>query len=367
MAIERKKGVVMGLSSNKTTTKSNQTQTGTTTPNAPDWLTNSLHGYSDAIGNFSQADPNSFVAGASPLQQQAFGNTGNLSNWQPQAATASRLAFGAGTQGANLAGAQPQVASPPQSKFFGGKETGGFLPAGGYTPPPSDPGYGQPRPGTSFNPALTGASQMGNYSNPYDQQVINTTLANYDANSGQSRAALEAAGARNHAFGGSRFGIAEGQFDASNAMNRAQTEAGLRQQGFNTAAGYGLQDANAGNTMNMFNAGQQDNALNRQLQAAGLLTDQSNAYDANTRADLGTMADLGGQQRAIQQDYSQAPLAQLLAEGQLYGQIPYNALVGQTINSTMNGTNVQKSNPSLFQMLLNGAGNAANAYAAGQG
>lgn len=358
----------MGLSSSKQTSKTNQTQTGTTTPNAPDWLTNSLHGYSDAIGNFAQADPNSFVAGASPLQQQAFGNTGNLSNWQPQAATASRLAFNAGTQGANLAGAQAQVASPPAGgKFFGGHENSGFLPAGGYTPPPSDPGYGQPRPGTSFNPALTGASQMGNYSNPYDQQVINTTLANYDANSGQARAALEANGARNGAFGGSRFGIAEGQFDASNAMNRAQTEAGLRQQGFNTAAGYGLQDANAGNTMNMFNAGEQDNALNRQLQAAGLLTDQSNAYDANTRADLGTMGDLGGQQRDIQQQQLQAPLAQLLAQGQLYGNLPYNALVGQTINSNMTGTNVSKTSPGLFQLLAQLGSQGAQAFAAGGG
>jgi hypothetical protein len=230
------------------------------------------------------------------------------------------------------------------------------------------PGYGQPRAGRPIgtdNPAITGASQAGAYSNPFDQQVIDTTLAGYDQDAGQRQAQLEAAGARNGAFGGSRFGIAEGQLGADLALGRGQLEGGLRQTGFNLANQFGMQDAGAGNQMLQFNAGQQDNAANRQLQAAGLLGDLSNSYDANTRADLGLMSGLGEQQRGIESAYAGAPLSQLQAMGQLSGLTPYDILVGRntagTQTGTMSGTNVTSQTPSMFNQLLS-AGQLASMF-----
>lgn len=360
----------MGLSSSKTKTTSNQNETGSTTPVAPPWLTGQLESFGNQIGQFGQTDPQQYVAPTAPLQQQAFDNVQNLSGWQPQASTASNLAFDVGTGGANLATKQdiPQVAQGPQGvktlPTHPGElpaPAGGLLSPNGYTPAPSMPGYGEPRP-TTANPAITGASQAPAYSNPFDQQVIDTTLQGYDQDAGQRQAQFAASGARNGAFGGSRFGIAEGQLGADLALGRGQLEGGLRQTGFNTANQFGLQDAAAGNQMLQFNAGQQDTAANRQLAAAGLLGDLSNSYDANTRADLGLMADLGGQQRGIEQDYATAPLQQLLAQAGLYGQIPYNALVGQNVTGTRTGTNVTSQTPSLLNQLLAGANAAAGFF-----
>jgi hypothetical protein len=377
----------MGFSSSKTKTTQNvnQNETGTTMPVTPDWLTGAAQDYVGRIGAFGDMDPNSFVAGAAPLQQQAWGNADRLDDWQPLAQGAAGMAAGAGMAKPNLAGAPAGTgggfqgqAPQPGGKF---SADGAYAPdrgspfptpAGGYSPAPQMPGYAMPRTGQPIgggNPALTGASQAAAYSNPYDQQVIGSTLNSFDMDAGQRRAQLEAAGARNRAFGGSRFGLAEGQFDADTAMNRGALEGGLRQQGFNTANQLGMQDASAGNTMNMFNAGQQDNALNRQLSAAGLMGGLADSYGSNTRADLGTMSTLGDQQRQIEQGYAMAPLAQLEAMGQLSGMTPYDILVGRNVtgNTTGTTTSTTTGRPSLFSQLLQMGQAGANAYASGMG
>ena len=116
--------------------------------------------------------------------------------------------------------------------------------------------------------------------------------------------------------------------------------------------------------MSQFNAQQQEAANARALQAAQLLMSGASEYGAGTRADLATLAQLGDQQRGIEQAYALAPLAQLQAMGQLSGMTPYDILVGRAINSsgtttgTMSGTNVTQTTPSLFSQLL-GAGNLA--------
>src|SRR5665213_4287979 len=96
----------MGLSSSSSTQQSsgtqNQTQNATTTPNAPSWLTSGLENYVSGIGNFGNADPNSFVAPASPLQSQAFDNASNLGQWTGTSNEASNIALGAANAGANL-------------------------------------------------------------------------------------------------------------------------------------------------------------------------------------------------------------------------------------------------------------------------
>ena len=119
--------------------------------------------------------------------------------------------------------------------------------------------------------------------------------------------------------------------------------------------------AGARNQLAQFNAGQQDDAAERQLRAAGLLGDISNSYAGNVRADIATMAQLGDQQRAIEAQYAMAPLAQLQSLGELYGTTPYNLFSGQNVTSsgTMSGTSVTKQSPSLFNQMLAAASVAA--------
>lgn len=377
----------MGLSSSKTTQKTNSTESGTQTPITPDWLTGAAHDYTDRIGAFGDMDPNSFVAPAAPLQQQAWDNAARLGDWQPQAATAAGMTQAAGQAGPNLAGAQgfmPQMESMkgpahsselprPQNAFSGAS---GLVPGSGYTPAPQMPGYAQARPGTPIGvdrlsgaETATPASLLDNlpaYQNPFTNDVVNTSLAGFDNQTAQQRAQLEAQGARNGAFGGSRFGIAQGQFEGDSSRNRAAMEAQLRAQSFDTAAGLSQSDAAmrqqasmanaaAGNNMTQFNAGQRDTDLNRQLAAAGLLNQEAQDYGAGTRADLGAMENLGGDQRAIEQAYAMAGPAQLQMMGQLSGMTPYDILVGRNVTGNTTGTNTTTSSPSLFGQLLGAA------------
>lgn len=334
----------MGLSSSKTTTKTdqNQTQSGTTKPITPDWLSNGLQQQGDRINAYAGSDPYQYVAPASSLQQQAWQGGADLGGWQPGNAAGSALALNAGMAGPNTAGIYPQ---PGGGKVPGRASEGpGFAPQGTF----------------NGNPAITGASQMDAYQNPYQQQVIDTTLAGFDRNTGQQQAAMAAAAAKSGAFGGSRYGIQAGQFAADNGMNRAATEAQLRQQGFDKAAGYGFQDAAAGNQMRQFDAQQRDAALQRQLQASQLLYQGADSYGANNRADIGLQGQLGDQQRAVDQAYRAAPIGQLEETSNLYGNLPLGALVGQQVDTTgtSHSTGVQKSSPSLFSQLLQ-AGQAA--------
>lgn len=110
------------------------------------------------------------------------------------------------------------------------------------------------------------------------------------------------------------------QFDANNQAN--------------------FRNADALNTTSRFNAGQQDNALIRQLQAAGLLGDLGSTIGSEDRANIGLLAGLGGQQRSIDSEFRNAEptLVQLLAS--LQAQQPYQLFQGQ--NTTESGTTTER-------------------------
>lgn len=91
--------------------------------------------------------------------------------------------------------------------------------------------------------AQQGSKFINDYLNPYLSQVVDTSLADFDV--GQSRAA--AARALGNAASGA-FGDLGAQgdavFQAEALRGRGALAAGLRSQGFNTAATFGSQDAN---------------------------------------------------------------------------------------------------------------------------
>lgn len=383
----------MGLSSSSSTQKENSTssgtQTATTTPTAPSWFSTGLENMVGGINNFASADPNSFVAPASPLQNQAFDNASNLGGWQGNNNAAANMAQNVGNAGANLM--------------------------------PGAAGYSAAQLGPAAQQSATGANSasmldnLNSYMSPYTHNVVDTTMADFDHNAGQQQAALEAQGARSGAFGGSRFGIEGANLTDNLARARASTEAGLLNQGFNTAAGLSQSDAanrqqanlfnanasniasgnnasasnnfslanvgaqnqaaqygaGAQNAMEQFNAQQQEAGLNRQLGAANDLNTFGNNYATNTQNDLATMNDLGGAQRNIEQGQDLAPLAQLQSVGSLFGATPWQAFTGQTVNGTntgtSNGTTTTTQSPNLFNMLMQNAQNAARAAAAGGG
>ena len=91
--------------------------------------------------------------------------------------------------------------------------------------------------------AGTGAGSIQSYMSPYQQQVIDTTMQDFDQQA-QIRANQNAAATLGvpGAFGGGREGVQRAQYQASSDQNRAQTLANLRQSGFQNAAARRQQD-----------------------------------------------------------------------------------------------------------------------------
>ena len=91
--------------------------------------------------------------------------------------------------------------------------------------------------------AGTGAGSISSYMSPYQQQVIDTTLQDFDqqAQIRQNQLAAQTLGVPG-AFGGGREGVQRAQYQAQSDQNRAQTLANLRQTGFQNAAARRQQD-----------------------------------------------------------------------------------------------------------------------------
>ena len=78
--------------------------------------------------------------------------------------------------------------------------------------------------------ALTGPQAYEQFMSPYQQEVIDTTRQELERQLQQQQVNLGASAGS--AFGGGRFGVAQGELAAGGARGIAQTLAGLRQQGF---------------------------------------------------------------------------------------------------------------------------------------
>ena len=91
--------------------------------------------------------------------------------------------------------------------------------------------------------AGTGTGSIASYQSPYQQQVIDTTLQEFDrqAQIRRNQQAAQTLGIAG-AFGGGREGVQRAEFDAASSRNRASLQAGLLQQSFENAAARRQQD-----------------------------------------------------------------------------------------------------------------------------
>ena len=132
--------------------------------------------------------------------------------------------------------------------------------------------------------AGTGAGSIASYQSPYQQQVIDATLTEFDRQA-QIRANQTAAQTLGipGAFGGGREGVQRAEYQASSDRNRAALQAGLLQEGFQNAAARRQQDL----------ANQQ--AISTQQRGLGAATQDF------TRAQISGLGTLGAAQQAQQQ------------------------------------------------------------------
>jgi len=83
--------------------------------------------------------------------------------------------------------------------------------------------------------ATTGPQAYQQYMSPYQQDVIDTTLAEFDRQSAMGLPALSDRAIQSGAFGGGRQGVLEAEYATGQARNRAALQAQLLQQGFGQA------------------------------------------------------------------------------------------------------------------------------------
>ena len=132
--------------------------------------------------------------------------------------------------------------------------------------------------------AGTGAGSIESYRSPFQQQVIDTTLAEFDrqAQIRKNQQAAQTLGVAG-AFGGGREGVQRAEFDAASDRNRAALQAGLLQTSFENAAARRQQDL-----ANQLSISQQQRGLG------------ASAQDF-TRAQISGLGTLGAAQQAQQQ------------------------------------------------------------------
>jgi hypothetical protein len=110
----------------------------------------------------------------------------------------------------------------------------------------------------------------------------------------------------------------------------------------------------------MFNANQEDTALQRMLAAAGLITNQATATGEGSRADLAAQLGAGNTQYQINQAKLNANPIYLQMLAGLNNPIPVGAYTSRTgtMNGTTNSTSkTTQSDPmGTFANLLSGAG-----------
>jgi len=174
---------------------------------------------------------------------------------------------------------------------------------------------------------LSGSSAYQGFMSPYQQDVIDATLSEYDSQAAQGLAGIGQQAAMSGNLGGGREGVMRSQFQNKSDMNRALLQSGLLQQGFTQANQ--LANQAFGQQMNLGQA-QQGLSQNQQMLAGQV----PGLYGQ----DIGTLGSAG----AIQQAQEQAGLDATRERDRLRAYEPYERLGFQgsgiqTITSGMPG------------------------------
>ena len=154
---------------------------------------------------------------------------------------------------------------------------------------------------------LTGAptaAQTAAFTSPYQQQVIDTTLAEFDRQRAINEQNIRDQQASLGALGSGRAGVQLSEFQAQSGRDRAALEAQLRQQGFQQAQAARQQDI-----ANRFGLGQAQAGLGQQQLGLGQFemgrgqfqTGLASQVPGLQRADISTLGQVGAAQQAQRQ------------------------------------------------------------------
>tara|TARA_E500000081_G_scaffold113789_1_gene116577 strand:+ start:45 stop:869 length:825 start_codon:yes stop_codon:yes gene_type:complete len=150
---------------------------------------------------------------------------------------------------------------------------------------------------------LTGPQAYQQFMSPYQQDVIDTTLKEFDTQAAKGLPALAAQAINAGAFGGGREGVQRAEYQQASDRNRAALQSQLLQSGFGQAQQ--LAQQNFQNQMGL--AQLSPSLVGQQISALGALGTQQQAQQ---------QAQLSAQQQLLQQQANRPlDLAQQLGQG----------------------------------------------------
>ena len=177
---------------------------------------------------------------------------------------------------------------------------------------------------------------------PYQQQVIDATMTSFDKQAAMQRRGISDRAVQAGAYGGSRMGVAQSEYDAASDMNRALMESQMLQQGY----GQGMAGAQT--------------AFQQQM-------GQAQAVPGMYQQDIATLGTVGAQQQAQTQAEADAAREGLRMEAFE----PYERLgfLGQGLTGIMGGYGnqyqfQQQPNPTPLQTALGTGATLAGIYGA---
>jgi hypothetical protein len=190
--------------------------------------------------------------------------------------------------------------------------------------------------------ASAGPTGYQQFMSPYQQDVIGTTLQEYDIQAQKGAQGIPAAAIAAGAFGGGREGVQRAEYQSASDRNRAALQAQLLQQGFGQAQGLAQQ-----NIANQLQLGQ--------------------AQQGFLGQDVGALSTLGGINQAqnqaqlqAQQQLLQAQSQQPLGAAQAYG----SGIMGLISGYPGQTTQAIQPTPSTLQTILGAGSTLAGIYSA---
>ena len=166
--------------------------------------------------------------------------------------------------------------------------------------------------------AGTGAGSIASYMSPYQSQVIDATLSEFDRQAAARQQSISDAAVRMGGYGGGREGVMQSEYQTQSDRNRALLQAQMLQQGYGIGQQARQQDLMNQLTLGGAQAGLAQGQLGMGQYQQGLaqLTPQL------AGGDIGTLSQVGG----IQQQQAQNVLDAQQQAAQMAAMEPYQRL-----------------------------------------
>lgn len=205
---------------------------------------------------------------------------------------------------------------------------------------------------TMYQPSTIAGTDMSQYMNPYENQVVQNTMGDLDRQRQIEANQLGAQASARGAFGGSRDALMQSELSRNYGQQMANTSAQMRQAGYQNAQQMAGQDIQTG--------------------LAGSANRQNAATNLGQLSNLGFGQGMALQQQSMQQGALEQGINQLILDAAKNQYAGYAGAPGQAVqmNSAALGTTpvpqttTQTKQPGLFDYLTLGASTAGPIMAA---